>query len=254
MKKIGLICLAVVLAVGVGGLAYATWSQELIITETVNTGEVEVGVRDVGTNDNNEGSDEVPNANPINNNDPGWKNGAPCVYDKNVAHTESVNGEPKFTKVIGGVSTQFYHDVSDTIYSGYPCYAPLIVWEITNNGSIPVKLELSFNVDEGLTNPWALDPFVNIADWKVFKNSVQVGHGSYLLYDMLAFLEGYQLEPCDTLRLEMIKHIWQEFDVDGSGSIDQPFEICPMNATVTYTMTVNAVQWNLYTAPSPPPG
>ncbi|MBA7705714.1 hypothetical protein ES703_114550 [subsurface metagenome] len=62
---------------------------------------------------------------------------------------------------------------------------------------------------------------------------------------MLAFLEGYQLEPCDTLRLEMTKHIWQEF------VINDVLEECPMNATVTYTMTVNAVQWNLYTPPGP---
>lgn len=250
MKKIGLICLAVVLAVGVGGLAYATWSQELTITETVNTGEVEVGVRDVGTNDDDGDLDGVPNADPTGaDKDPGWDttNNVAVVYDKDVAHTESVNGVYKFTKeiLIGDVltPTMFYHDVSDTIYSGYPCYAPLIVWEITNNGSIPVKLELSFAVHD----PDGLDPFVNIADWKAFENNALVGSGSYYLYEMLEFLEGYQLEPCDTLRLEMTKHIWQEFDIDGDGN----FEECPMNATVTYTMTVNAVQWNLYSPPGP---
>lgn len=38
MKKIGLICIVLVLALGTLGVGYATWSQELIITETVNTG------------------------------------------------------------------------------------------------------------------------------------------------------------------------------------------------------------------------
>lgn len=248
MKKIGLICLAVVLAVGIGGLAYATWSQELIITETVETGEVEVGVRDVGTNDDALNADGVPNADPTGaNNDPGWNTvtNEPTLYDKDVANTESVNGLYKFTKDIDGTPTDFYHSVSDTIYSGYPCYAPLIVWEITNNGSIPVKLELSFNVDD----PDGLDPFVNIALWEAYKYPDlinPVASGSFYLYDMLAFLEGYQLEPCDTLRLEMTKHIWQEF------VIDDVLVECPMNATVTYTMTVNAVQWNLYTPPPRP--
>jgi len=39
MKKIGLICLAVVLAVGAIGFGYANWSQTLTITEEVNTGD-----------------------------------------------------------------------------------------------------------------------------------------------------------------------------------------------------------------------
>lgn len=234
-----------VLAVGVGGLAYATWSQELIITETVNTGEVEVGVRDVGTNDDTDDLDGVPNADPTGaDNDPGWDtaNNQAVLYTKNVANTESVNGVFKFTKeiLIDNVltPTKFYHDVSDTIYSGYPCYAPLIVWEITNNGSIPVKLELTFTMDD----PDGLDLFVHIPLWIAYLDGSEVAR-EYSLTTLIIFLEGYQLEPCDTLRLEVTKHILQE-EVIGDVLVE-----CPMNATVTYTMTVNAVQWNLYTPP-----
>ncbi len=51
MKKLVLICLALVMALGALGLGYAHWSQTLTITEVVNTGKFCVGIRDVGTND-----------------------------------------------------------------------------------------------------------------------------------------------------------------------------------------------------------
>ena len=232
---------------GMLGVGYATWSQTLTITQTVNTGELEVGIRDVGTNDDDANNDGIANAG-TGNVDPGWQNGAATVYDKDVANTVSVNGELKFTKEIDGVPTDFYHSVSDTISNAYPSYAPTIVFEITNNGTIPVKLKLLLSWVEDKNNPWNLDPFVDVAAWTATsppRTAITGGSGNDFA-SMFSFLEGYQLEECDTLRLEMTKHILQEFDVDGNGQIDLPEEECPMNATVTYTFTVNAVQWNLY--------
>ncbi len=51
MKKIGLLCLALVLALGALGISYATWSDNVTIEQTVKTGEFKVGVADMGTND-----------------------------------------------------------------------------------------------------------------------------------------------------------------------------------------------------------
>lgn len=42
MKKIGLICLALVLALGTMGVGFALWSETLYIDGTVNTGELSV--------------------------------------------------------------------------------------------------------------------------------------------------------------------------------------------------------------------
>jgi hypothetical protein len=41
MKKIGLLCLALVLALGALGVSYAMWYEDLYISGTVNTGEVD---------------------------------------------------------------------------------------------------------------------------------------------------------------------------------------------------------------------
>ena len=43
MKKIGILCLALVLALGSLGIGFAHWSDQLYVEGTVNTGEVLVG-------------------------------------------------------------------------------------------------------------------------------------------------------------------------------------------------------------------
>ncbi|NQT31570.1 MAG: hypothetical protein HQ588_04475 [Deltaproteobacteria bacterium] len=44
MKKIGLLCLALVLALGALGVGYAAWTDSIDITGTVNTGSVEIDI------------------------------------------------------------------------------------------------------------------------------------------------------------------------------------------------------------------
>lgn len=44
MKKIGLLCLALVLALGTLGVGYAMWSDEVIIEGTVDTGTLRIGI------------------------------------------------------------------------------------------------------------------------------------------------------------------------------------------------------------------
>lgn len=43
MKKFGLFCLAVVLALGTLGVGYAMWYEDLFISGTVNTGDLDIG-------------------------------------------------------------------------------------------------------------------------------------------------------------------------------------------------------------------
>jgi len=44
MKKIGLLCLALVLALGTLGVGYAMWSDEVVIEGTVDTGTLRLGI------------------------------------------------------------------------------------------------------------------------------------------------------------------------------------------------------------------
>ena len=124
MKKIGLLLLALVLALGTLGVGYAMWSDTLTITGNVNTGEVWVEFTSQYDNDN-AGQDDPKEA--------GYWDGATAGniqwhglrYDKDVASTTSTYSE---------TSAQIL------ITNGYPSYWGSVVWDITNKGSIPVKL------------------------------------------------------------------------------------------------------------------
>ena len=69
MKKIGLVCLAVVLAMGALGVSYALWSDSLYLDGTVETGVVDVSIVRIASGD------------PFGGIDYG--------YDKDVAWTEA---------------------------------------------------------------------------------------------------------------------------------------------------------------------
>ena len=104
MKKIGIICLALVLALGTLGVGYAMWDKTLYINGTVNTGEVNLEILSAS-------SDDVGI-------DPG--------KDKDVGScTATVDGQ---TVVV-------------TIENGYPCYYTYVHFTAHNNGTVPVKLQ-----------------------------------------------------------------------------------------------------------------
>lgn len=107
MKKIGLICLALVLALGTVGVGYAHWSKNLYIEGTVNTGEVNLEIISVA-------SDDIGI-------DPG--------KDKDVAST-AVQIDPLDDQ-----------RVIITVDNGYPCYYNYVHFTVHNNGTIPVKLQ-----------------------------------------------------------------------------------------------------------------
>jgi hypothetical protein len=230
VKKIGLIMIALVLALGTLGVAYAHWSQTLTIYEEVNTGNLEVGIRDIGTNDPGPALTEEygmvhPDSSDNGTLDPG--------YEKNVAAAYSVNGVFKFTK--DGVD--YFHDVTETIVNAYPSYSATIFLEFANNGTVPVKAE------EVVIIPGNLDEFVEVTGWEI-RDAGGVYASGVGLAALAAALQGYQLDPCNTVEVDITKHVIQFVDADGDGEQD-PDEVLPMNATITLSETVKWTQWNM---------
>jgi hypothetical protein len=105
-SKLGVITLALVLALGVLGVGYALWDKTLYIDGTVNTGEVNMEILSVA-------SDDVGI-------DPG--------KDKDVGST---------TVIIDPLDNQ---RAIVTVTNGYPCYHNYIHFTVHNNGTVPVKL------------------------------------------------------------------------------------------------------------------
>ena len=126
MKKIGLLCLALVLALGALGVGFAAWSETLIINGTVNTGTVDAKFTKAVSND--AGTQLDPDVQGT------WAlDGAGDLvwtgtrYDKDVAST-SVSGEGTKTLTI-------------TIDNAYPCYWGSVGFTIDNMGTIPLKVD-----------------------------------------------------------------------------------------------------------------
>lgn len=143
MKKIGLLCLALVLALGSLGVGYAMWSDTLTIKGNVNTGEVHVIFASQYDND-------VKNDDP---NVPGSWSGFPSPTWSGTRYNKDVGST---TSTYEGTSAQFL------ITNGYPSYWGSVIWDVKNTGTIPVKLhsvtlvELSKGGDPVWTGSFAL--------------------------------------------------------------------------------------------------
>jgi predicted ribosomally synthesized peptide with SipW-like signal peptide len=222
MKKIGLLCLALVLALGTIGIGYATWSDNVTVEQTVKTGDFKVGVADMGTNDANDWCD-IGDDGPCN--DPG--------YDKHVATCTSQNvSAVEFS--IGG--TDYYSRVKETIDNGYPCYSCNITFEFANGGSIPAKLKSwTTTVTDG-------DPLlcgcVELASWQLTKPDGSIVSGTSYC-ELETKLKELQLHENDKFQLIITKHILQDCP-DGQGGTYE----CPQGANCTMEHEAKWVQWN----------
>lgn len=104
MKKIGLICLALVLALGALGIGYAQWTETLLIDGTVNTGSVSAELS-VGACSDNEVS--------------------PYTEVSSISCKLKVD-DPK-TLVV-------------TVLNAYPSITYTCLFDITNTGTVPLKI------------------------------------------------------------------------------------------------------------------
>lgn len=125
MKRIGLICLALVLSLGTLGVGYAMWDKTVYVNGTVETGEVNMYFSDPGS------SDDPGDLDPLHPD-------LPVYEEKDVAKTETW---------IDPNDDQLLHIV---ITDGYPYYRVAVHVSAWNNGTVPVKLQ-------GIINNNALD-------------------------------------------------------------------------------------------------
>jgi len=228
MKKIGIICLVLVMALGALGVGYATWSQTLTITEEVNTGKFCVGIRDAGTDDDGPALTETggvlyPIDEPADGTlDPG--------YLKNVAAAHSTDGVLKCEHE----TVEFFEDVTETIVNAYPSYSCTITLEFANCGTVPAIVESV--TPTMVSDADGLFDYVEITSWVIYDDLGNEWGSGTGLTALEAALQGYQLDPCDVMSVDITKHIIQEI-----GGV-----LCPEEATMTMTEDVKWIQWNAY--------
>lgn len=239
MKKIGLICLALVLALATLGVGFARWSQEIVINQQVTTGEVLVGVFGVATDPAEVENKDICTVNVTN----GYISagiGGPVEPGN--------NGDPKFSKALPDGSAaealfpadtyDFFPSTTIAIDSYYPSLYIMEDFVITNGGTIPVKLDVTLTI----TDPDGVYEHLDIVHAQIWIESggtwdllyVSAGKANVELPALADALEGLQLESCETILIWLDKHLQQE---------------APQGKRASMTLTVDAVQWNLYGLP-----
>lgn len=227
MKKIGLICLAVVLAVGGLGIGFAHWSDTLYINGTVETGEVLVGFVWQETDDADELLDPVnmlqePVCAPS---PPSNKHVATTTCELQLPRTHC-DGEPAMHD--GLVQ---YGKLHIDMLNVYPGYAPSVYFDIANCGTIPVVITEARIVRLSVDGVWR---DVDIALPKC--TPVQVDLDGDGLDDDMAIgfsmdpLEpDQQIDPCETIEYDL--HFMFKQELNECTNYD--FEI-----------EIKAIQWN----------
>jgi len=151
MKKIGLLCLALVLALGALGVGYASWTDQITINGSVSTGEVCLCIEEVGalatfTSD-------------------------PCdtgIKDANGLYSSCDGGIPVFSNLQPDepkdvACTDVIWVDCDTlevvVTNGYPYYAAAVDLSVCNCGTVPVKLwKVTISDDSGNSADFYDDP------------------------------------------------------------------------------------------------
>jgi len=210
MKKIGLIALALIMALGAMGVGYAMWSDSIAISGTVNTGNVNINVSEFsGTVVYKNIMDDLIVYLPFIGALP-----TPPANNIQVAYAVAAAGDAEDTVVVT------FNNLFP-IFNGVPSPTNTLPYKadftITNAGSIPVKLVISAVKFEGDT---------------ILSNVIKV------VDDNGVSLEGVQLEPQGSI------------DGNISITIPEPPNDGTWQGKKgAFSLTITGVQWNEYTAP-----
>ena len=149
MKKIGLICLTLVMALGIMGVGYALWSEDLLITGTVATG-------DIGA---------VWSVEAYGDNETAEKNVSDCV----------ATGAGTDTLVVA-------------ITGAYPCIGYYVDWNIEGTGSVPIHFTAPV-FDMSNMPAGATFTFTEMDGTPIVWSTVQLHDGDILLGKLTVHLD-----------------------------------------------------------------
>jgi len=209
MKKIGLICLALVLALGTLGVGYAMWSETVTIGTTVNTGEVSIGFSKTGALE------------PFGESD-----------DKNVGSiTSQLDGAILCQVLYTGVLVDVREKLVFLMSNAYPCYQTAVWADVANCGTIPVIIT---GVDKSMVEVDGSGALVETLTWVWDDDPPTYGHfedsqGGHVLGMEIVNLVGEQLDPGGKDVIEFDLHVKQQ---------------AKQGAIYKITISITGSQWN----------
>ena len=236
MKKIVIISLALILALGGLGAAYAAWTDEVVITETVYTGDLCVGVTSITLKDG--GLTPAQTGYVVGTGGPGhdWTvlQTGPLFYvnppplDKNVGWaTSALAGPEDFPSPLVGT---LYHSLTVTSHNVYPCYYNHVDFWLGNCGTVPFKVNrliLSYTDAAGNPQEEIYTPLTQLG-YKVLDLGGEVGTPDLEFHWGNNWLE--QWEPGEGFDMSMAWHVLQDHFAE--------------NESWDFTITFEVIQWN----------
>jgi hypothetical protein len=214
MKRIALLCLALVLALGALGVGYSGWYDDVIILADVETGALILGFEEGSLYPVRDTNVPPPDQYPANWD---WETaigiGPFRQLDKNVGW---ITWELKDEKGVH-LLAKLYDTAEVTLHEVYPGYSTEITVWICNGGTIP------FVIDQ------------------ILLNGQNIYSGDHIVLDYME-LEwgnalGEQLEPCDCREVSFRLRILQPGDYAGVPGAQQ-------GQTYTFVIEIHAIQWN----------
>jgi hypothetical protein len=232
-KKIGLLALALVLALGALGVGYASWTDTIFVEGTVETGSVDIVVVDTSntwifkypehnvdvwhTWDSQEGEVEPLPGNP-------WPDYTPIAFPINyslIAYADADKIADDTVKVVFG--------------DAFPCdelRADMLVHYV---GSVPAIVDaevtaLTDNTDNGIDDCALLAQYVTV---KFYQSDASGTQGTEIT-------EAYQMHECYYVLAIMTLNLPQAEDLAGTDLTQEDF----MNLNCSFTAEITATQWN----------
>lgn len=228
MKKIGLLSLALVLALGTLGIGYASWTDTLYIEGEVNTGTVDIDIVALsGT----------------------WVWKIVDTHDTVYHHGwgTTLGGPEDFVPPAGALLVASatadlvaYGDDGDmdgayvTFDNLYPCDYFMVDILVHYVGSIPVRLDVEIDYIDDLLLDLLADGAIGVEAFEYYPQESEnptVGGMANIGPQIINFC-GYQLHYCDWILLKVWIHVPQEDDyMDKDGG---------------FAVSIDAIQWNEY--------
>jgi len=230
MKKFGLLCLALVLALGALGVGYASWTDTIFISGTVNTGEACLSIEPGTYAEITTGCPATAFADYPDRNWSGWElqtGNYSCPMGHKFTSKFCVDkdvGYVTFNPVEDGNGNIIELEV--TLNDAYPHYLAWITFEVCNCGTVPLKLRA---------------PVFDQSDWIL----IEYRNGP-----------GTELEPGECHEVSLFVGVAQHaghWDGDLWVVDDTGDPICPQNAggpgandppALFFTIEVEGYQWD----------
>lgn len=222
MKKIWVICLALMLALGSLGVGYAAWTDVVQVSGTVDTGTLKLGLYSCSMTDTSappNGYVEFPTTNPDQSVAPGFA--APPFYlDKNVAWGSCSLSD-------GADADGIIDTATVEIFNAYPCYFNTVNIYPINLGTIPLRIN-------SVLIEWPGGSQLLYANDYIAMDINQDGYADVEIKWLDNF--GYQLEGGEWVEISFWIHVLQE---------------APQLSSLSFSATMLGVQWDEYPIPHP---